>query len=417
MLYSLLLCALLPAALLGLLWRSRVDPDYRRRIGERLGWYRQPPPEDGCLWIHAVSVGELQAAFRLLEAIRARDASARVLLTTTTPAASRLLRQRLGEGVRHVYAPWDLGGALRRFLDQYRPRALLLVETELWPNWLAGCAARGIPAALVNARLSARSARRYTLATPLLREMLERLALVAARSPEDAARFRELGMPDARIAVCGDLKFDCAPAPEARTRIAALRAALPAVTSWVAASLHAGEEGAVLEAHRALATMHPGARLLLAPRHPGRAQAVLRLAQDRGFTVMAWDGGALPAVVPAVLVLEGIGELARLCGFGDFVFIGGTFVARGGHNPLEAAHWGVPLLSGDSWFNHRQIAAELAVAGALRVVGDGAALASAVCALAADPAERAQRGVAALAVARAQPRASTALMQRLVPLL
>lgn len=417
-LYDTLLTLVLPLALLRLYWRGRADPDYRLRIGERLGRYERAPRAH-TVWVHAVSVGELIAALPLIEAIRRERPALALLVTTATPAASRLLAQRLGDAVLHVYAPWDLPWIVRRFLDHFRPAAAIVMETELWPNQVEACAERGIPLLVANARLSAWSAQRYADFGALTRPMVQALTRVAAQTDADASRFCALGAAAQSVVVTGSMKWDAEPSAPARARAAALRARWSedgARAVWIVASTHPGEDEAVLAGLEALRREHPRLLLVLVPRHVERAPAVAERARAAGYaTVMG--GSQTPTDEAAVLVINSVGELSLLYGAADIAFVGGSLVRRGGHNFAEAAAWGIPLLSGPSVYNFGDMSARLAAAGALKVVADGAALLRVAGELLADAPRRERAGVAARAVVEANRGALARLLAEVMAVL
>jgi 3-deoxy-D-manno-octulosonic-acid transferase len=396
--YSALFTCLLPLIILRMLWRSRLAPAYRRRLGERLAWF--PPLVDGgeadrpLVWIHAVSLGETLAARPLIDALLAGQPSHRLLVTTTTPTGSERIRALFGDRVHHVYAPWDTPGAVRRFLRRCRPKVLVLMETELWPNLLHYCQRDGCRVILANARLSARSAAGYARVGALTRPMMHNLDAVAAQSAADGERFVELGLASERLAICGSIKFDVSLDEALRDRAAALRQRwnLEARPVCLVASTHRGEDAIAVDLYQRLRRVHGSALLLLAPRHPERFDEVVRLCRDAGLAVQRRsEGGDLQADTQ-VLVIDTLGELLLLFGIADIAVIGGSFIPNGGHNPLEAAVWGVPVLTGPSMFNFADVTERLAAAGALEQVRDADALAHTACALVSDQEERLRRG-------------------------
>ncbi|MEF3192894.1 MAG: 3-deoxy-D-manno-octulosonic acid transferase, partial [Halothiobacillaceae bacterium] len=282
-LYSGLLSILTPLAFARLWWKGRTHPAYRERWGERLG--RIPDlPERPRLWVHAVSVGEIIAAAPLVRAWQARRPDWAVLVTTTTPTGSAQVHRLFGDAVEHVYLPYDLPVAVRRFFDHARPILGVIMETELWPNLFAEAGQRGIPLILANARLSERSMRGYAKVRGLVRQTLGHLSLLAARGPEDAARFIALGAEPKRVVALGNLKFELEVAVDTLERGQAWRAAFGEHRPvWIAASTHPGEDEQVLAAHREVLERHPDALLLLAPRHPERVDQIARLAKAQGF--------------------------------------------------------------------------------------------------------------------------------------
>jgi 3-deoxy-D-manno-octulosonic-acid transferase len=378
LLYSALYYCLLPLLVLRMLWRSRLAPAYRRRLPERFGLFQaRPDPEVPAIWVHAVSVGETLAAAPLVESLLRDYPAYRIVLTTTTPTGSERVRALFGHRVFHVYAPWDLPGPLRRFLRRTRPRLLLLMETELWPNMLHYSKAAGCRVVLANARLSARSARAYARLPGLARDLLRGLDMVACQSTSDSERFLALGFPPAGVVVTGNIKFDLAIAPDLRARAAALQqlfagAGRPVL---VAASTHEGEELMILAAYRELRQALGDCLLVLVPRHPERFDAVFALCRQQGWAVLRRSAGAHPSAADDILLGDTMGELLLLLGTATIAVFGGSLVAHGGHNVLEAAAWGVPVISGPHMENFGDICEQLCAAGGMRQMQDPAELA------------------------------------------
>lgn len=404
--YTLLLSLLLPVAVAVLWWRGWRNPARRVDVGERLGrsqprglprglpWSEAIAP----LWIHAVSVGEVQASAGLVAALRGRNPRLPILLTMTTATgrarAETLYRDALQPGpdgyapMALSYAPFDLPGASAAFLDRVRPRAAIILETELWPNLLAACDSRAIPVALVSARLSERSVRRFLRFAPrLIGTALRQIRFIAAQSEADRARFITLGAEAARVQVAGNVKFDLPLPADLAGRGVALRTQyLGARRAWVAGSTHAGEEQQCLDAHRRLcaawqesALIQPPPLLVLAPRHPERFEAVAQwLLRERLEFLRRSDATTQPDERVEVLLLDSLGELLAFYGIADIAFVGGSLVPVGGHNLLEPAALGLPLLAGPHSFNSPDAARLLLASGALRVVQDGAGLGAAL---------------------------------------
>ena len=369
-LYSLLLYLLLPLALLRLLWRGRRAPAYRRRWGERLGLYGDRPMVAG-LWIHAVSVGETQAAAPLIKHFLDQHPDLGVMVTTTTPTGSDRLRALFEDRVRHVYVPYDLPLILNRFLDRVRPRLAVVMETEIWPNLLRVCEHRGIPVILGNARLSARSARGYARLGGLTRETFSRLYLVAAQAEADAERFIALGVPAERVRVTGSIKFDLRQPASLEDKAEALRRLWGSDRPvWVAGSTHEGEEESLLAAQRHVREALPRALLVLVPRHPERFDRVAALAQRSGLGLVRRSTGTLCGPEASVFLGDTMGELPVLIAAADAAFIGGSLVPVGGHNLLEAAAVGVPVAIGPHAFNFAEITRLLVAEGAAVQVVD-----------------------------------------------
>ena len=393
-LYSLVIRLALPASLYYLIWRGLRQREYFDRWSERFALYRGGAGAD-CLWLHAVSVGEVNAAIPLVEALRARFPGRALLVTTTTPTGSARVRALWGESVQHVYLPYDLPGAVRNFLDHFRPAIALVMETEIWPNLFAEMQRRGIPAIIANARLSERSLRGYRPIAPLVRAAMATIDHVAAQSEADAARYRKLGAPAERVHQFGNLKYDL-PLPEGlAAQAAAWRAQWgPGRPVWIAASTHADEGPAVLQAHRAVLAAWPDALLLWAPRHPERFAAVAANAARAGLRVATRRADGLPGADSEVFVVDTLGELMAFYAAADVAFVGGSLQEIGGHNLLEPAALGVPALVGPHTFNFQEITALLESVGAVARVADGDALGATLCAWLREPEERRRRGEA-----------------------
>jgi 3-deoxy-D-manno-octulosonic-acid transferase len=350
--------------------------------------------------VHAVSVGETLAAAPLLENLLGQYPDHCLVVTTTTPTGSERLRALFGARVFHVYAPWDLPGPVSRFLRRTRPRLLLLMETELWPNMLHLSRRAGCRVLLANARLSARSAAGYRRAGGLTRGMLRQLDTVACQSEEDGRRFLELGLPATALQVVGSVKFDLALDAELVARAERLRSEFgaPQRAVLVAASTHPGEETLILAALRELrASPVPLLRdclLVLVPRHPERFDEVFELCRAQGWRLVRRSAGTCPGAGDDILLGDSMGELLLLLGTATVAVVGGSWMERGGHNVLEPAAWGVPVVTGPSLFNFAQSARLLIAAGALVRLESGAELAPCLQALLADPRRREAMGVA-----------------------
>jgi len=428
-LYTLLLAVALPVATLLVFWRGLRDRHYWRGWGERFGRGETPGGAARRVWIHAVSVGEVQAAAPLVAALRAAWPDLPLTMTSATPAGRERARQVCGAGIDVRYGPYDLPWCLRGTLRRLRPALLLIAETELWPNLLAECARAGVPVMFVSARLSERSTLRLRRMKSLLQPALARGVSVLAQSEADASRFATLGVPAARIQVGGNLKFDREPAAAARLQGSALRRKYAAARPmWVAGSTHDGEEQAALEAHRRLRAAHPTALLVLAPRHRPRFGAVAALLARSDLSWMrrsgAGDGGpgstaaglASPGTqcaTIAVLLLDTLGELEDCYAAADVAFVGGSLVPVGGHNLLEPALLGVATLSGPATGNAPEVARLLLTGGGLRIVHDAAELGAALLELLGDAAARTRLGAAGRATVIAHRGALAYAMARI----
>lgn len=409
-LYTLILYLLTPFVLLRLLWRGLRAPGYWQRWGERFGFV--PVREEGApIWVHAVSVGEVQAAAPLLQALLRCYPELPVMVTTTTPTGSEQLRGQFGTRLEHVYMPYDLPGAVARFLDRIRPRLVLIMETEIWPNLYHACARRGLPVLLVNARLSARSAAGYRRVWPLTAATLASLYGIAAQTRADADRLIALGAIPSRVRVTGSIKFDMKIPASLTEQAAALRREWGVQRPvWIAASTHEGEDEQILEAHRDIRRRFPNALLVLVPRHPERFARVVALCREQGWETLLRSEKVPMSAGTAVFVGDTMGELLLFFGAVDVAFIGGSLIPHGGHNPLEASAQRVPVLFGPHMFNFEQIAQLLLDAGAAREVGDCGQLADSVMQWLADPAARGAAGERGAAVVEANKGARDAVL-------
>lgn len=389
--YSLLLTLLLPPALLRLWWRGFRTPAYRQRWMERLGRF-VPPTRSGGLWIHAVSVGEVQAVVPLVRRLLEQRPGLPICITTTTPTGSERVRQAFGDQVFHVYFPYDLPFAIRGFLERVRPDLLLMVETEIWPNLLAVGRRHGLHTLLANGRLSARSAAAYARLGRFTRQTFACLDRVAAQSAEDAARFIALGVEPARVEVTGSIKFDMQIPASVLEQAEAMRHGWGHRPVWVAASTHEGEDALLLAAHRRILETVPQALLVLVPRHPERFDRVAALVQGQGFAMVRRSEGASPTPATEVFLGDTMGELPVFIGAADAVFMGGSLVPVGGHNILEAAALGKPVVFGPHMFNFAGISRLLVEAGAARQVPDADGLPGVLAAWLSDASERSRVG-------------------------
>lgn len=394
-LYSAVLYLLVPVTVYHLVWRGFRQAEYLERWSERYAAYRTPPL-DGCIWVHAVSVGEVNAAAPLVNLLLERRPDLRLLVTTITPTGSARVRALWGDRVEHVYLPYDLSGAVRRFLGHFRPRLALVLETELWPNLLFCARDHGIPAYLVNARLSERSLRGYRALRPLVGRALRTLARVAAQSEADAARFVRLGARPAAVSVLGNLKFDIRVDDAARRTASAFAGHSGGRMAWIAASTHPEEEAAVIAIHRRLRERWPELLLLWAPRHPERFRPVAQACVEAGWRVATRRLTQWPDLDDGVFVIDTLGELVHFYACAQVAFVGGSLQAIGGHNLLEPAALGVAVVTGPHLHNFADIAQRMDEAGALRIGNDADAVATAVAGLLEDDAARARMAAAGL---------------------
>jgi 3-deoxy-D-manno-octulosonic-acid transferase len=374
------------------LWRGLRDRGYWRNFRERFGFGAPAVPHG--VWIHAVSVGEVQACAPLVGVLRQRYPDLPLTVTAVTPTGAARARALFGSAAQVRYVPFDLPGAVRRFFARVQPRLAVIVETELWPNLYRECGRRRVPLVLASARLSARSVGRYRRLGALFRDTLSQAAVVAAQATGDAERFQALGADPASTHVTGNLKFDFELPPQTVERGARLREQYAPVRAlWVAGSTHGGEEQALLEAQRRVRALDPEALLVLAPRHPQRFAEVAALLHQAGVSfVRRSQGAAAAAQTCEVLLLDSLGELLDFYAAADVAFVGGSLVPIGGHNLLEPAALGVPILTGPYNSNSEEIARLLIARGAAEVVRDAATLGTRVTALLANPEARVRIG-------------------------
>lgn len=396
-LYSFALYVLLPVTVYHLIWRGFRQTAYFQRWNERYGVY-DARAQPCALWVHAVSVGEVNAAAPLIDALRRDRPDQRLLVTTITPTGSARVRALWGDAVEHVYLPYDLPGAIARFLRHFRPQIALVMETELWPNLLFGCADHGVPAYIVNARLSHRSLRGYQVLRALLGRALRTLRAVLVQTAADGRRFVQLGAERAAVQVIGNLKYDIAVGEGGATFAAAFRTHAGERPVWIAASTHPDEEAAVVALHRRLRGRWPDLLLLWAPRHPERFKPAERLAVEAGWRVATRRLTHWPDREDAVFVIDTLGELALFYGCAQVAFVGGSLQPVGGHNLLEPAATGTAVVTGPHLHNFTDIARQMQAAGALRVGVDAQAVGDALETLLADAETRATMTKAARAL-------------------
>lgn len=389
-LYSAALYLLLPVTVYHLIWRGFRQRGYFLRWNERYAVYAATTATDArpLVWIHAVSVGEVNASAPLVNALRATRPDLRLLVTSITPTGSARIRALWGDTVDHVYLPYDLPGAVSRFLVHYEPRLALIMETELWPNLLLGCRDHGVPAYIVNARLSERSLRGYRILKPLIGRALAVTRGVLAQSQADRDRFLRLGAPAAAAHVTGNLKFDIAHVslPGFASAFSTWVGHRPA---WIAASTHVEEEAAVVAIHHRLRKRWPDLVLLWAPRHPERFKAVAQRSVDAGWRVSTRRLTQWPDRRDDVFVIDTVGELMAFYGCAQVAFVGGSLQPIGGHNLLEPAAAGTAIVSGPHLHNFSDIAMQLQKVGGLRIGADAEGVGAHLETLLADDAARA----------------------------
>lgn len=369
----------------------------------------------GGIWVHAVSVGESIAAAPMIRALQARYPELPITVTCMTPTGSERIQAMFGNSVQHCYLPYDLPWASARFLNRVQPTLAVVMETELWPNHIHQCAKRGIPVALANARLSERSARGYARFARLTAPMLAELSLIAVQTQTEAQRFLDLGARPGCVEVTGSIKFDLKIDAELPQRAVELRRRWQAKQRpvWIAASTHAGEDEIILAAHRQLLKSRSDALLILVPRHPERFNSVHELCLSQDLNTRRRSTGEAVQPGDQVLLGDTMGELLFLYALADIAFVGGSLVANGGHNLLEPAALGKPVLSGPHLFNFLEIAAQLREAGALSEVETAQQLAGRLATLLEEPGEMQRMSQAGLAVLKANQGALERLLEGL----
>jgi 3-deoxy-D-manno-octulosonic-acid transferase len=408
-LYSLLYTLLLPAFMIRLFWRSIRSAGYRKHFKQRFGFICSTP--GASIWLHAVSVGETMAARTLVPWLMQQYPNDTIIITNTTPTGAAVVRQQWSNQVQQAFLPFDLKSFLRRFVKRCQPRLCIIMETEIWPNLSLVCRQHHIPLILANARLSERSKNNYQKIQTMTSAMLECFSLVATQTSADAKRFLALGLLESKMAVTGNVKFDCAQARvnQASSQHLTMQWQASGRPIWIAASTHEGEEAIIIEAFKQVLSQYSNVLLVLVPRHPERACEVVTLCQEADLkSVLRSEQSALDAS-NQVLIGDTLGELAQFFAASDIAFIGGSLVDVGGHNMLEPALSAVPVLTGPHVHNFSQVSQLLLEAGAAFKVKNVNELAARVCQLLDDEPLRKKMGQAACAVVMSNRGASDKL--------
>jgi len=391
--------------------RSYID-----RLSQRFGFGF--PKIDRCIWVHAVSVGEVQAAVPLINTLIERFPDQQLVVTTVTPTGAARVVALFGEKVVHCYIPFEFPNAIRSFFNSIRPVAAMIMETEIWPNLYRGCGVRSIPLILVSARISPRSVPGYRRLLPLIRDTLSHGIIIAAQTEADAKRFIEVGANPSRTRVTGNIKFDVELDPGIAGEGASLRNALFGERPvWIAASTHDGEELLVLEAHRTLLQHHPDLLLVLVPRHPERFDDVRELVEKQAFKVVSRTADQACEPSTEVFLVDTMGEVPLFYAASDIAFVGGSLIPVGGHNLLEPAAQGLPIITGPHLFNAQEIAEDFIEIAACEVVADSSELALSVSNLIENPAEAEKMGRNGLTVLEQNRGSLERLLVLLEPLL
>ena len=401
--YSVSFYLLSPIILLRLLYRARRAPAYARRWAERFGFVAEATGNK-TIWLHSVSVGETLAAVPLVKALQQRYPDHRLMVTCMTVTGSERIRAAFGDTVNHSYAPYDMPDSVARFLNRVQPSILIIMETELWPNTIAACCSRNIPVILANGRLSAKSAAAYSKISRLVRPMLWSMSAVVAQHADDGARFTQLGLPDKALTISGNIKFDLHLNSEVQAKAQSL------AVQWrgdnqrpvlLAASTHPGEDELILQAFGQIkAALAVKPLLVLVPRHPERFNDVAQLCEQAGCR-LARRSAEQSTAEADILLGDTMGELMAFYGACDLAFVGGSLVAVGGHNMIEPAAWGVPIISGPQLFNFAEASRLLIEGDAMVVCEDAQSLAQQSIGLLTNPQRRTQMGAAARHIAEA----------------
>ncbi|URJ23913.1 lipid IV(A) 3-deoxy-D-manno-octulosonic acid transferase [Blochmannia endosymbiont of Camponotus sp.] len=379
--YNIIMYIAQPIIWIRLLWRSRRSPSYRKCWLERYGFYRKSIQSDGII-LHAVSLGETLAATPLIRALQQRYPEITITLTAMTPTGIELARSKFSHNTHCSYLPYDLPGAMKRFINQVKPRLVIAMETELWPNLINILYQRKIPFIIANARLSFRSFTGYKRFSYFISLIMKRITLIAAQNKEDASRFLKLGLKKNQLFVTGNLKCDIEMNQDLLNKISFLKKTwIKKRQVWIASSTHEGEEILLLQAHKRLLTRFPNLLMILAPRHPERFINVKNITEQAGFSYIMRSDKVAPSKETQVIINDTIGELMLLYGVSDIAFIGGSLVKHGGHNPLEPAAHSIPLIMGPYTFNFNDICVKLCESNGLITVTDTKSLVKAVAML------------------------------------
>ncbi|URJ30543.1 lipid IV(A) 3-deoxy-D-manno-octulosonic acid transferase [Candidatus Blochmannia vicinus (nom. nud.)] len=396
--YSIIMYIAQPVIWIRLLWRSRKSPSYRKRWLERYGFHHKSIKSDGIV-LHAVSLGETLAAIPLIRALQKRYPRITITLTAMTPTGIELAQSRFHGNTHCSYLPYDLPGSMKRFIDQVKPKLVIAMETELWPNLINILYQRNIPFVIVNARLSFRSFIGYKKFRYFISLIMERITFIAAQNKGDAIRFLKLGLKKNKLFVTGNLKFDIEISQDLLNKISFLKKTwIKNRQVWIASSTHKGEEILLLQAHKHLLTIFPDLLMILAPRHPERFINVRSITEEAGFSYIMRSDGVAPSQETQVIINDTIGELMLLYGVSDMAFIGGSLVKHGGHNPLEPAAHSIPLIMGPYTFNFHDICIKLYESDGLITVTDTESLISTITMLLTNKQSRLNYGYRAIKV-------------------
>lgn len=396
LIYSLVLYILSPLVFLHLWLRGKKAPDYRKRWAERLAFYHSPIKRNTVV-IHCASVGELMAASKLIHKLKEQYD---ITVTCNTPTGSAEIKKQFGESVQHLYLPLDFSGAITRFLAALKPQAIIILETELWPNLIIKAQQKAIPVCVINARLSEKSLKGYQRILPLSKHIMRSINLLAVHNQQDAERFLQLGIADNNTKVTGSIKFDIEVSDTIEDKIATLKPQLANHEFiWVAGSTHPGEYEQVISAHLALLAQKPNSLLIIAPRHPEQFNKVADYLRQNNISFSQRSKEAHHG--QSVLLADTMGEMLVLFGASQCAFIGGSLIERGGHNPLEAAAFNIPIITGPSYTNFLHVYPQLISSNACLCVDSSKALFDNLISLSNDPERRKMLGENAYQILKA----------------
>ncbi|MGD9108188.1 MAG: lipid IV(A) 3-deoxy-D-manno-octulosonic acid transferase [Gammaproteobacteria bacterium] len=416
--YNILLYLAVPFILIRLLWRSIKSSGYRKRWNERFGFFTIPKKFQHGIVIHAASVGETIAAIPLIRQLQKDYPNCPITVTTMTVTGSQQVKKSLKDSVFHVYVPYDLPDAVKRFFNKTKPKMLIIMETELWPNFLHYARARQIPILLANARLSKKSAKGYAKIKNFTTNMLKNINNIAAQAPLDANRFIQLGAPQEHVITTGSIKFDIDLAPSIKEAGEILRQQLGANRPvWITASTHEGEEEIILNAFKKIKHQLPDCLLIIVPRHPERFAQVHTLCKKQNYNTVLRSSNEPCTTKTDIFLGDTMGELMQFYAASDIAFVGGSLAPIGGHNFLEPAILGLPIISGPHVFNFAEIARMLQEKHALVLIENSTELAAQVIKFFNDPKLRQQFGENAKVVVDANRGAVIKHMQLIQKLL
>lgn len=401
----------LPLIIFRLIWRGFRAPAYWRRWSERFGSSPILSEQIPIIWVHAVSVGEVEASRPIIKALKAEYPEHQILLTTMTPTGSERVKLLFADTVKHCYLPYDLPFAIKRFLKRTHPEFGIIMETEIWPNLLFHCQRMNIPLVLANARMSVRSAKGYARFPKFIKTVLRSVQLIAAQGQDDRRRFQQLGADINKVHAIGNLKYEISLPASLTEQAAAMRDIWDINRPvWVAASTHDGEEEIILNASRQVRSLFPDLLLIIVPRHPERFDRVTALTQRAGFKTLRRSEHRPCSSDIEILVVDTMGELPLFYAASDVAFVGGSLVPHGGHNLLEPAALGRAVITGPHFFNFNEITEQFLQADAAIQVSDTTELAKTVIELLQNSQQRAQMGEAGLQLIAASQGASTRLI-------